>query len=397
MTARVFVALLGLLVPAALVAQGGGAVSDPAGERAAAGAARLYDTSVLHRIEIVIASEDASRLVYRTADRVRSTFTIDGVTLKDVGVRQSGGVYHAYQPITGKPSLSIKFDEFTKGQRVFGLDKLILKNELQDFTFVSEHLSYEVFRRAGLAAPMTAYAQVSINGIDNGIYLMREPVDKAFLRRNFGGTFDEGNLFEIENLREFVFDPQYPPLNDEGENGRTRDDLVRFAAAVRAATPESVERDLTPLLDIDRFATYVAAEIAIGHWDGLTYNNNNTYIYAHPKDGRFVFIPWGADQAFRLGRGRFMGALGGAGFGGARSYLVQQLLRSQRFSDRVNQEVARIGREPVWDQQVLLDRLNAVERIFAAIEPTGRTASDISRFRSTRAIVEGVIRAGGAQ
>ena len=393
MSRRLLACLLGLLVPVALLAQDG-AVSDPAGMRAAAGAARLYDTSVLHRIDIVIAPEDVSRIPYRTPDRVRATLTIDAVTLKDVGVRQSGGVYHAYQPIAGKPSLSIKFDEFTNGQRLFGLDKLILKNELQDFSFVSEHLSYEVFRRAGLAAPMTAHARVSINGIDNGIYLMREPVDKAFLRRNFGGPFDEGNLYEIENTREFVFDPSYPALNDEGENGRTREDLVKFAAAIRAATPESVEGDLAAYLDIDRFATYVAAEMALGHWDGVTYNNNNTYIYAHPKDGRFVFIPWGMDQAFRLGRGRFMGAMG-VGFGGPRSYLVQQLLRSQRFADRVNQEVARIGQDPVWSQQVLLDRLNAVDRIFASVEASGRTASDIGRFRSTRAIIESVIRANG--
>ena len=400
---RVVACALGLLVPAALLAQDAvpdrAGAADAAGARAVSDAARLYDTSLLHRIDIVLADEDAGRIVYRATDRVRCTITIDGITLKDVGVRQSGGVYHPYLPITAKPSLSLKFDEFTKGQRVYGLDKLILKNELQDYSFVSEHLTYEIFRRAGLAAPMTAHARVSINGLDSGIYLMREPIDKAFLRRNFGGAFDEGNLYEIENTRDFVFDPSYPKLDHEGVDGRNRDDLMSFAAAVRSATPDTVERDLAPYLDIDRFATFVAAEIATGHWDGVTGNNNNTYIYANPKDGRFVFLPWGADQAFRLSTRRAFAGFGGntgvGALGSTRSYLVRQLLGSRRFADRVAAEVERIGREPVWNQQALTDRLNAVERILTTAEQEGRTGGDVNRFRAYRATLEAVIRSGG--
>jgi spore coat protein CotH len=307
-------------------------------------------------------------------------------------------VYHPYLPITAKPSLSLKFDEFTSGQRLYGLDKLILKNELQDFSLVSEHMTYEIFRRAGLAAPMTAHARVFINGLDSGIYLMREPIDKAFLRRNFGGTFDEGNLYEIENTRDFVFDPSYPKLDHEGVEGRNRGDLMKFAAAVRSATPDTVERDLAPYLDIDLFATFVAAEIATGHWDGFTGNNNNTYVYANPKDGRFVFLPWGADQAFRLSTRRFFGGFGGAGgfgaLGSARSYLVQQLLGSRRFADRVSAEVERISQEPVWSQQALTDRLDAVERILATVEPAGRTGSDANRIRGYRSLLDAIIQSG---
>src|SRR5205085_10114731 len=94
-----------------------------------AGAAKLYDTSVLHQIAVEIAPDDAGRILARTSERVRATFTIDGRTLKNIGVRQSGGIYHPYVPIQGKPSLSVKFDEFVPQQKLFDLDKLILKNE----------------------------------------------------------------------------------------------------------------------------------------------------------------------------------------------------------------------------------------------------------------------------
>lgn len=395
MPGRLLVALFVAVSANVLIAQAGRTptvTSAEAGRATAqAAAAKLYDTSVLHRIDVVIPQEDAGKIINRTDVRIRCTFTLDGLTLKDVGVRQAGGVYHAYVPIQGKPSLSLKFDEFVKKQRLFGLDKLVLKNELQDYSLVNEHLTYEIFRRAGLAAPMTAHAAVTINGIDSGIYLMREPVDNEFLVRNFGKGLENGNLYEIENTREFVYDPAYPPLDDEGKDGRNRNDLVKFAAAIRATTPASFVADLSPYLDIDRFVRYVAAEAATSHWDGLTGRNNNTYIYAHPKDGRFIFIPYGADQAMGASRGAQSWV-----FEQPRSYLVQKLLAVPQLAERFSAEAARISREPVWSQQVLSERLDRVARILATAGTSGRTASDVGRFASYRSVMEGQIRAGGA-
>src|SRR5262249_39096321 len=153
------------------------------------------------------------------------------------------------------------------------------------------------------------------------LYLMREPIDKSFLARNFGSAAKQGNLYEIENMREFVTDPRAPTLDDEGKNGRTRQDLIAFAAAVRAATPQTFVSSLSSMIDVDRLVTYVGAELATDHWDGLTFRNNNTYVYALPTDrGRYVLIPYGADQALGLGRQRFFGA------NRPMSWLVQQLL-----------------------------------------------------------------------
>ena len=351
-----------------------------------AGVARLYDTSRLHRIAIEIPPADAGALIQRTPTRIRATVTIDDVRLENVGVRQAGGSYHAYQPITGKPSLSLKFDEFVKGQSMFGLDKLVLKNEAQDATFLSEHLTYEVFRRAGLAAPLTAHATVTLNGLDSGIYVMREPVNKQFLTRNFGSDFKNGNLFEVETT-DFVYNPSYAMLDDEGVNGRTREDLVTLAAAVRAATPETFVATVGPLMDLDRLITFVAVENATVHWDGFAGNNNNTYIYAHPKDGRFILLPWGADQSLGLGRGGFRRG------NGLKSSLVQRLMSVPALAERLQAETARVSREPVWNLTHLQARIEQVASNLASIAPPpGRTASDIESFKAWRATVETNIR-----
>src|SRR5687767_629074 len=133
----------------------------------------------------------------RTTERVRCTFMFDGVVLEDVGVRQAGGTFNRFVPIEGKPTLSLKFDDFVDGQELHGLEKMVLKDGRQDTGLVSEHLTYEVYRRAGIAAPMTAHAHVTINGIDSGIYVMREPINKDFLTRNFGKEFNDGNIYEL--------------------------------------------------------------------------------------------------------------------------------------------------------------------------------------------------------
>ena len=144
------------------------------------------------------------------------------------------------------------------------------------------------------------------------------------------------------------------------------------------------------MVDIDRLVTFVAAEIATGHWDGLTYRNNNTYLYAHPTDGRFIFLPWGADQALGLGRRGMWGAQY------PQSHLVQQLLAVPALAARVRDETARIRQAPVWDQALLLDRVDRVARVLrTAAETTGRTAADVARFLSWRSTVEQVIRGSG--
>ena len=64
---------------------------------------------------------------------------------------------------------------------------------------------------------------------------------------------------------------------------------------------------------------------------------------------------------------------------------------AQRFAA----EVARVGREPVWDKKVLLDRLAQVDRILSTAPATGRTAVDVKRFADYRPVIEAFINAGG--
>jgi spore coat protein CotH len=354
--------------------------------------ARVYDTSVLHRIEIVIAPGDARTILNRTSERVRCTFTFDGVVLNNVGVRQAGGTFNRFVPIDAKPTLSLKFDDFVDGQELHGLEKMVLKDGRQDTGLVGEHLTYEVYRRAGIAAPMTAHAHVTINGIDSGIYVMREPINRDFLTRSFGRPFSRGNIYELNYQPDPMLSPQQILLRKEVDERRTRTELLGAADAVRNASPETFVTAVSKHLDLDRYITFYAVEAATSNYDGFTFNVNNAYLYAHPRDGRLIMIPYGADSSFwaeaRITKLR-------SPFQPPRAALARRIQSSPELAQKFATEVTRVGREPVWDKKVLLDRLALVDRILATAPTTARSAADVKKFADYRPVIEAFINAGG--
>ena len=385
-----------LLVSCLPGAVGSGAASmqpaDRRQERLTVAVARVYDTTVLHRIDIVIAPDDARTILNRQSERVRCTFSFDGVVLKDVGIRQAGGTFNAFVPIDQKPTLSVKFDDFIEGQELHGLEKIILKDGRQDTGLAGEHLTYEVYRRAGIAAPLTAHAHVTINGVDSGIYVIREPINRDFLTRNFGRPFSGGNLYELSYGPDPMMSPDRVALKDEVEQQRTRNELRGAAEAVQRAPDEGFAAAVSKYLDLDRYITFYAAEAATSNYDGFSFNVNNAYLYAHPRDGRLIMIPYGADSSFwaiaRITKLR-------SPFQPPRAALARRVQSIPELAKTFEAEVSRVGREPVWDKVVLLQRLAQVERILATGPATARTAADVQRFTSYRPVIEAFINAGG--
>jgi len=391
-TTWVAIALVCLWLNTALHTQVAPSPTDARQERIKAAVARVFDTSSLHRIEIVIAPEDTRTILNRTSERVRSTFTFDGIVLKDVGVRQAGGTFNSFVPIEGKPTLSVKFDDFVEGQELHGLEKIILKDGRQDTGLVGEHLTYEVYRRAGIAAPFTAHAHVTINGIDSGIYVMREPINRDFLTRNFGRKFSDGNLYELSYQPDPMVSPTRVALKDEVERKRQRTELVGAADAVQNAPPEAFAAAVSKYLDLDRYVTFYAVEAATSNYDGFSFNVNNAYLYAHPRDGRLIMIPYGADSSFwaiaRITKIQ-------SPFQTPRAALARRVQSIAELRERFSSEVARVGREPVWDKQALHARLAAVARILASAPQTTRAAADVKKFTDYRPVVEAFINNGG--
>ena len=219
--------------------------------------------------------------------------TVDGETYADVGVRKKGFV--GSQSPT-KPALKLRFDKYVEGQTLGGvLERMTLNNGIQDPSLINTCLAYQVFADAGLPAPRCNFATVSVNSENLGLYVHVEDLKTSMVQRTFANA--EGNLYEgtVSDFR-----PGWRGTFEKKTNEDAADwsDIDAVVAALQDPSEAGWEA-LKAAVDLDRFLSFWAAEVLVGHWDGYAGGRNNYHFYREP-DGPFVFIPWGVDDVFHL-------------------------------------------------------------------------------------------------
>ncbi len=222
-----------------------------------------------------------------------ATVTVDGETHADVGVRKKGFV--GSQSDT-KPALKLRFDKYVDGQSLGGvMERMTLNNSIQDPSMVNTCLSYRVFAAAGSPAPRCNFATVSVNAKNLGLYVHVEEMKAPFLSRHFESA--EGNLYE-GTVSDFT--PTYRGTIEKKTNTDAADwsDIDAVVAALQDPSDAGLKA-LGEIVDLDRFLSFWATEVLVGHWDGYAGDRNNYHFYREP-DGPFVFIPWGTDDTFHL-------------------------------------------------------------------------------------------------
>ena len=222
-----------------------------------------------------------------------ATVTIDGETHTEVGVRKKG--FLGSQSDT-KPSLKLRYDKYVDDQFLGGvMERMTLNNSIQDPSMVNTCLSYQVFAAAGLPSPRCNFATVTVNGKELGLYIHLEELKKPFLARHFDSA--EGNLYE-GTVSDFT--PSHRGTMEKKTNEDEDDwtDVDAVMAALQDPSDAGLEA-LGEIVDLDRFLSFWATEVLVGHWDGYTGDRNNYHFYREPA-GKFVFLPWGADDTFHL-------------------------------------------------------------------------------------------------
>src|SRR5262249_27047726 len=137
---------------------------------------------------------------------VKASFECDGQQLGSVAVRFKGNAsYDSYENSLKRP-LKIDFNRFIQGQKFARQDTINLSNNAFDQSQLREALSYEVYRRAGVPAPRTAFANVylTVDGRYNrqfiGLFtIVEEPDNKSFLKAHFGNS--NGLMLKPEGIR----------------------------------------------------------------------------------------------------------------------------------------------------------------------------------------------------
>ena len=307
----------------------------------------------------------------------KADITINGVLIKDVAVRKKAFIG---SQDTVRPSLKVKFDEFVEQAPIEGLDRLTLNNNKQDGALISQFLTYRLFRAAGIHAPRCSFATVTVNGKYLGVYSHVESVRKPFLLRVFGE--DSGNLYEgtLTDL--------YPKSIEwmEAKTNKQEDDRTKLTELATVLAKNTVSlKEVERIVNLDNFLRYWAVESMINFWDGYSQNQNNYFMYDHPGDGRFYFMPWGADSCFsnrRRSRGNSRSIAVGA-----TSILANRLYHLDGIPERYRTTMLELL-NTVWNEDDMLQETNRLENLLRDHIDIGQIGSVLQRDDLRRFIRE---------
>ncbi len=259
-------------------------------------------------------------------DRERNLFGIEfpwcegdlvvgGKTLKKVGLRYDGNAtWFSAGPDIRKP-FHIQLDRHAK-QQFQGLSRISLHPGVMDPSRSREVLACSVFRAAGVPAPRTAFAEVTLTVPGKydkeylGLYTLVENVDGKFLTDHFGT--DKGLLMKPFQVRgvEYPGDDwerykdHYRPLSEPTKEQARR--VIGFAKLVNQAGDDEFEKEIGSYLDVDAFLRFLAANALTANLENVFALGHNYYLYLHPKTNKFVFIP--GDLEFALANFLLLGS-----------------------------------------------------------------------------------------
>jgi CotH protein len=257
----------------------------------------LFATENLVRLDLELPPASLKLLEQSPYEYAPGTLRYRDQTLHSIGVRLKGEA--SFRELDDKPAFRLKLDELVSGQRLFGLKRLTLNNDVQDPSSLSQSLAYRLFRAAGMPAPRCNHALLYVNGEYYGLYSNVETEDKTFLARWFSSN--DGNLYE-EGGSDLVPGSASAFELETNDAPSDRRDLEALIDALERATPDDFSETVGQELDLERYLTFAALEALAGGEDGYSYGlgaPNNFRLYRDPSTDRFVFLPWGLDRALR--------------------------------------------------------------------------------------------------
>jgi spore coat protein CotH len=266
----------------------------------------LFDDSSVHTINIQIDENAWNDLQENASDEAyqQCAVTIDGETVQNVAIRAKGN------SDSERYSFKVDFNKYNDGTTYHGLDKLNLNNIIQDNTYLKDYLCYDMMRYMGVAAPLTSFTRISINGEYFGLYLAVEGVEQAFAARNYGS--DTGNIYKPESSEiggdmgdaaqamgggGDMPDMSQPPDGTQLSNTKQTADTAQTPN--NTPPTDAVGNGQTQMPDMTQLQNTAGGGGGMGGDSGndvaLIYSDNQTSSYDHIWDGA-VFDITSSDQ-----------------------------------------------------------------------------------------------------
>ena len=282
----------------------------------------LYDPSVIRTIFLQFDSDDweAEMADFKPTDvEVPATMIVDGKTYENVGVGFRGASSFFMVGAGSKRSLNVSMDLVDPDQKLLGYKSLNLLNSNGDATLMRSVL-YSHVANQFLPTPMVNLVRVVINGEDWGIYQNAQQFDKKFVKdslkskggsrwkvpgspRGGGGLVFAGN--RTEDYRRL-----YTIKSEDKEAAWQK--LILLCKILNETPVESLEKELSSILDIDNVLRFLAVDVALINNDGYWVRASDYNIFLDEK-GVFKLVPHDMNESFS---GASMGPGGGGLFGG---------------------------------------------------------------------------------
>lgn len=218
---------------------------------------------------------------------------INGIQYDSAGVKYKGN--SSYNPTNAKNPLHIELD-YVKNQDYQGYKDIKLANGYHEPSFIREALSYEILRKY-MAAPLSNFASVTINGQYMGLYANSEAITKTFVDKHF---FSNDNSFFFSdnpggNLRykgpdSTLYYSVYTIKSDYGWA-----DLLNFCSTLKT-NPGIIEN----ILDVDRTLWMLAFTNVLVALDSYIGQPSHNYYLYEDHHGRFNPIVWDLNGSFGI-------------------------------------------------------------------------------------------------
>jgi hypothetical protein len=179
---------------------------------------------------------------------------------------------------------------FLKDRTFKGMTGINIIFENSPRWLLSEPMAYELYRLAGVPAPLTEHIRTWLDGRPLGYQLLIEQPNKAFLKRN--KRDDTGNLYKVLWYEQGLI---------RQHEKRTRpatgsEDLLGLHTALSAKSGPAQWVFIRQNFNVDELINYYVVNMCIQNWDGF-FNNHFLYHDAGGT-GKWEMYPWDEDKTW---------------------------------------------------------------------------------------------------
>ncbi len=154
---------------------------------------------------------------------------------------------------------------------------------------LAESLAYEVYRMAGVPAPLTEHVRVWHDGRLLGYQLLIEQPNKSFLARN--QRANDGSLYKLLWYGQGLVGQH----EKKTQLASGHADLRELIEGLNHGTGAEQWAFIQKQFQVDEFASYYAVNMCIQNWDGFF---NNYFTYHDTATGKWEIYPWDEDKTW---------------------------------------------------------------------------------------------------